>query len=114
MELKQVILVRKDLKLSPGKLAVQVAHASVQCAMKSDGTLLRDWHSRGAKKVVLKVKDEGELHKFEQSAKELGLKTALIADAGLTELEPGTETCLGIGPDKEDKIDEISGSLDMY
>lgn len=114
MELKQVILVRKDLKLSPGKLAAQVAHAAVQCAMKTDSTLIRDWHSRGAKKVVLKVKDEAELHKFEQSAKEAGLKTALISDAGLTEVKPGTETCLGIGPDKEEKIDELTGKLEMY
>ncbi len=114
MELKQVILVRQDLKLSPGKMAAQVAHAAVQCVMKSDNGLIRDWHSRGAKKVVLKVKDDAELHKYEQIAKQMGIKTALITDAGHTELQPGTETCLCLGPEKEDKIDDVTGHLDMY
>jgi len=114
MELKQVILVRQDLKLSPGKMAAQVAHAAVQCTMKSDSGMIRDWHSRGAKKVVLKVKDDGELHLYEQHAKQIGLKTALITDAGHTEIPEGTETCLCIGPDTEEKIDSVTGNLDMY
>ena len=41
------------------------------------------------------------------------LKTALIKDAGHTVVEPGTITCLGIGPDKEYKIDKITGKLKM-
>ncbi len=114
MELKQVILARTDLKMSPGKLAAQVAHAAVQAVMKSDNLLVRDWHSRGAKKIVLKVKDDAELHKYEQTARQAGLKIALITDAGHTEIPAGTETCLAIGPAKEEKIDSITGKLDMY
>ena len=44
-------------------------------------------------------------------AEDAGLKTALIQDAGHTVLEPGTVTCLGIGPDEDKKIDRITGSL---
>lgn len=113
MELKQVILVRADLKLSAGKLAAQVAHASVNCVMKSDNDLVREWNSFGAKKVVLKVKNDAELHKYEQAAKDAGLKTYVVSDAGLTEVPPGTETCMGIGPDKEEKIDAVTGGLGM-
>ena len=67
----------------------------------------------GGKKVVLKVKDEKELFKYRQIAEDAGLKTALITDAGHTVVEPGTITCLGIGPDSEEKIDNITGKLKM-
>jgi len=110
---KQVILVREDLKLPLGKASSQVAHASVDATLKSDKKIVELWKKEGAKKVVLKVKDEKELLKYKQMAEDIGLKTALVKDAGHTVLEPGTITCLGIGPDLEDKIDKVSGKLKM-
>ena len=110
---KQVILLRQDLKLPLGKAGSQVAHASVDATLKSDKKIVDLWKQEGAKKVVLKVKDEKELLKYKQLAEDLGLKTALIKDAGHTVLEPGTITCLGIGPDLEEKIDKVSGKLKM-
>lgn len=111
MEYKQVILVRADLKLPKGKMAAQAAHAAVEAAFNSDKKKVAEWRESGAKKVVLKAADEKELLKYKQLAKDAGLKTALITDAGKTVLEPGTTTCLGIGPDEEDKIDKITGKL---
>jgi len=113
MSYKQVILVRQDLKLPKGKLAVQCSHASSTSLIKSHKDDIKKWQSEGMKKVVLKVKDLDELLKYEQQAEDLGLVTALIEDAGKTVLEPGTVTCLGIGPDKEEKIDKVSGKLKM-
>ena len=113
MSYKQVILVRTDLKMPPGKAHAQVAHASVDATLKSDKKIVEMWKKEGAKKVVLKVKDEKELFKYKQIAEDFGLKTALITDAGHTVLEPGTITCLGIGPDLEEKIDKVSGKLRM-
>ena len=113
MSYKQVILVREDLKLPKGKLAAQCSHASVDSVIKSDKKLVEAWKKEGGKKVVLKVKDEKELLKYKQMAEDNGLKTALITDAGRTVLEPGTITCLGIGPDLEEKIDKVSGKLKM-
>jgi len=113
MPYKQVILVREDLKLPKGKLSSQVAHASVDSALKSDKKIIELWKKEGGKKVILKVKDEKELFKYKQMAEDLGLKTALIQDAGHTVLEPGTITCLGIGPDLDEKIDKVSGKLKM-
>ena len=108
---KQVILVRQDLKLSKGKLAAQVGHACVEAVLKSDKDKLKCWRGEGMKKVVLEVKDEKELLKFNQLAKDEGFTTALITDAGMTEIEPGTRTVLAIGPDEENKIDKLTGKL---
>lgn len=113
MPYKQVILVRADLKLPKGKMSVQSAHASVEATLKSNKKSISEWKSTGAKKVVLKAKDEKELLKYKKLADEIGLKTALIMDAGHTVLEPGTITCLGIGPDEENKIDKVTGKLKM-
>lgn len=111
--MKLVILVRQDLKLPKGKLAAQAAHAAVEATLKSNKLNVAKWRNEGQKKIVLKVKDEKELIIFMQAAKDVGLKTALITDAGKTCIAPGTKTCLGIGPDTEDNIDEITGKLPM-
>ena len=111
--MKQVILVRQDLKLPKGKLAAQAAHAAVEAAFNSDKKKVSEWRAEGQKKIVLKVKDEKELLKYLQLAKDYSLKTALITDAGMTVVAPGTKTCAGIGPDEEDKIDEVTGKLKM-
>ena len=113
MPYKQVILVREDLKLPKGKLAAQSSHASVDATLKSDKKIIELWKKEGGKKIVLKVKDEKELLKYKQMAEDAGIKTALITDAGHTVVEPGTITCLGIGPDEETKIDSVTGNLKM-
>ena len=111
MALKQVILIRKDLKLPKGKLAAQAAHASVRAVLKSDKRKVAKWDAQGAKKIVLKVNDLRELKKYLIKAKTAKLKTAVITDAGFTVIAPGTTTCMAIGPDEEDKIDKITGKL---
>ena len=108
--MKQVILVRKDLKLSKGKLAAQCSHASVEAVLKSSRDKVEEWR-RFSKKVVLKVKDEKELLDFKKLADKYKLVNALIRDAGRTEIPPNTITCLAIGPDEDEKIDKITGKL---
>jgi len=112
-DFKQVILVRTDLKLPKGKMAVQVAHASVDCVLHSVRGKVMRWRRQGGKKIVLKVRDQKELTSYFQEAKDAGLKAKLITDAGLTTVEPGTTTCCGIGPDISTKIDEITKDLKM-
>ena len=113
MAYKQVILVRDDLKMPKGKMAAQCSHASVGSVLKSHKDDIAKWRSEGMKKVVLKVKDEKELFLYKQHAEDSGLVNAVITDAGRTIVEPGTITCMGIGPDKEEKIDEVTGKLKM-
>lgn len=110
-ELKQVIIVRQDLKLQKGKMAAQCAHAAVEAVLKSDNDKVKQWRNEGQKKIVLKVADEKELFRYAQIAKDEGLSTAIITDAGKTHIAPGTRTCVGIGPDDEDKIDSVTGDL---
>ncbi|MEK6932908.1 MAG: peptidyl-tRNA hydrolase Pth2 [Nanoarchaeota archaeon] len=107
---KQVILVRKDLNLSKGKTAVQCSHASAEAVLKSDKEKINVWR-QFSKKVVLVVESENDLIKYKKEAEKAKLVTALIRDAGLTEIPEHTLTCLAIGPDDEEKIDKITGKL---
>ena len=110
---KQVVVVRADLKMSKGKTAAQVAHASLEAFRKAKQEAQRAWQAEGAKKVVVKAKDLSELLQLQKKAQSLKLTTSLIRDAGKTELEEGTITCLGIGPDDEEKINKVTGKLKM-
>jgi len=111
--MKQVILIRQDLKLPKGKLAVQVAHAAVECVLKSDSEKVDSWKQEGMKKTVLKVKDLKELRKYSAKAGRAKLKKAIIKDAGKTFFKKATITCLGIGPDEDMEIDKITGDLKL-
>lgn len=113
MAYKQVILVRQDLKLPKGKAAAQVAHAAVAAVLQSKKRVVRRWREEGMAKIVLKVKDERELLRRNQQAKESGLVTAVITDAGRTVVEPGTRTCVGVGPAEEEQLDALFGDLQL-
>lgn len=112
MELKQVIVARKDLNLSKGKLSAQVAHASVSAAEKSEWK--KEWLRQGQKKSVLKVENLKEMIDVFMMAKDSGLPTELIQDMGKTEIPAGTKTCVGIGPAPEEEIDKVTGELKLY
>ncbi|MEN2974113.1 MAG: peptidyl-tRNA hydrolase Pth2 [Candidatus Caldarchaeales archaeon] len=115
-EFKQAIVVRSDLNMSIGKTAVQVAHASLSAAEECR-RIHPEWYDRwireGQKKIVLKVRGSQALYDLFGKAKDMDLPVAIIEDAGLTELEPGTTTALGIGPAPNEKIDKITGSLPL-
>ncbi len=118
-ECKQVIIVRSDLRMSRGKLAVQVAHASVSCILEiiEKGGVwrewLKEWVRSGQKKVVVKVDSKEELEDRYKRALELGIPASYIIDAGRTELEPGTPTCVGLGPAPSSIIDKVTGDLKL-
>jgi PTH2 family peptidyl-tRNA hydrolase len=113
---KQVIAVRTDLGMSRGKMAVQVAHGSLSAsenARVSQQEIWRAWYREGQKKVAVKVSSEEELLELRRQAINHRLPHALIRDAGMTELPPGTITVLGIGPAGAEVMDKVTGNLKL-
>ena len=112
--MKQAIVARTDIGMGQGKLAAQVAHASLS-AYEETGTKARKrWKGEGQKKVVLKGSGESELFELAEKARAEGLPSAIIRDAGHTQLDPGTVTALAVGPADDDLIDKVTGHLSLY
>ena len=95
-------------------MAAQAAHASVKAVLNSDKKVIQEWNDEGMAKIVLKTENEKSLLKLLQEAKDHGIKTALITDAGKTVVAPGTKTCIGIGPDEDEEIDKVIKDLKLY
>lgn len=112
--MKQVIIARIDLKMSPGKLAAQVAHASISAYRDARADAIHEWVCTGMTKIVLQVSDEQSLLNLQKAAIKAKLPNGLVCDEGRTELKPNTYTCLGIGPANEKDIDKLTGSLKLY
>ena len=109
-------MVRVDLGMSIGKTAVQVAHGAVsaaEAARNERNEWWSKWMDEGQCKVALKVRSEEELLRFNELAGCHGLPKALVVDRGLTEIPPGTVTCLAMGPAPADKIDKLTGGLPL-
>lgn len=137
-KIKQVIVIRKDLKMRRGKEIAQGAHASMMFIRNilleikekenknyfgfpssiEDFFRLDEWEwiSGGRfAKITVVVNSEEELLAIEKSAKEAGLVVHTVVDAGMTEFHGvPTKTCLAIGPDQSEKIDRITGHLKLY
>ena len=111
--MKQAIVARTDVGMGTGKLAAQVAHASLSAYEKADDRVRRAWKSGGQKKVVLKGSSERELYELAEIADHEGVANAVIRDAGHTQLEPGTVTALAVGPDDDELVDRITGEISL-
>ena len=113
---KMVLVTRKDLRLSVGKLTVQVSHAAVNCALltkKNRPKWFAKWQQEGAKKVVVSVDSIDKFKPLAEKAKELDIVTDLISDAGHTEIPAGTITVLGLGPAPSNLIDQVTKDLTL-
>jgi PTH2 family peptidyl-tRNA hydrolase len=127
---KQVIVIRRDLKMRRGKEIAQGAHAAtawladrVLQIMRPNGSVdhlalspaEQAWLESSFRKVTVKVNSEEELMAVYDQALEAGLVVDLITDRGLTEFGGvPTRTCLAIGPDYDDLIDPVTGDLELY
>jgi len=113
--MKQVIVVRSDLKLGKGKLAAHVSHASLagyKLVKEREPSFVEEWEREGEKKIVVKVEGERELFElYEKIKKEV--PCVIIKDAGFTQIPPGTVTCLVVGPWKDEEVDKFTKDLKL-
>lgn len=117
VEFKQAVAVRADLGMGRGKAAAQVGHACVmgsENARRSRPEWFEAWMSGFQKKVVVRVDGLAGLREVKKSAAQLGLPWAQVSDAGLTQLEPGTVTCVSVGPAPSDLVDRATGGLKLF
>ena len=114
---KQVIVVRAELDLSRGKWCAQAAHAALMAAeeaRKRHRLWYRKWLEEGQKKVILQVPSLKDLERLKALAEKMKVPTAIVVDFGLTEVAPGTVTCMGFGPAPGEVVDRITGSLPLF
>ena len=116
VDVKQAVVVRTDLGMGRGKIAAQAGHACVLGAehiRKTHPEWFSQWFEAGQKKIVLKVPGIKELHEIKRHAVEIGLPCLEVADAGHTQVSPGTVTCVSVGPAPENLIDKITRDLKL-
>jgi PTH2 family peptidyl-tRNA hydrolase len=124
--MKQIIIIRKDLKMTRGKVAAQAAHASLGAFLSESKTKqdyiqipnywnIESWlENDGQAKIVVGCDSEEELLSLYQQARDADLTHYLVRDAGRTEFDGvPTLTALAIGPNKEEEIDKITGQLKL-
>jgi peptidyl-tRNA hydrolase, PTH2 family len=128
-DVKQVIVIRRDLNMRRGKEIAQGAHASsawlahlVAENLDADGNsnvhlddVARAWITGSFRKVTLQVRGEEAITALHEQATALGLRSVLIRDSGRTEFGGvPTITALAIGPDLAARIDEVTADLVIY
>ncbi|KAK9813276.1 hypothetical protein WJX72_011785 [[Myrmecia] bisecta] len=114
--MKMVLVVRMDLKMGRGKIAAQCCHAAVgqwKKMWRAKDPDLKQWELSGATKICLQAEDERQLHELKTAAKEAGLPTRLVLDAGRTQIAPNTYTVLAIGPASAERLDRVTGNLKL-
>lgn len=124
MAVKQVIVIRKDLKMRRGKEIAQGSHASIAFLtrqIQNDPGAIElsqeshEWIENGFTKVCLQVDSEQELLEVFRNAQLARLEVHLVKDSGRTEFNGvPTYTCLAIGPAKAEDIDNVTGHLKLY
>ena len=112
--MKQAIAARTDLGMGRGKLAAQVAHASLSAYEDAAESARKAWKGSGQKKIVLKVSGEQAVFDVASAAERRGVPNAVIRDAGHTQLDPGTVTAVAVGPAEDDEVDAVTGDLSLY
>lgn len=111
--MKQSIAVRTDLGMGVGKVAAQVAHASLKAYEAAEDDAVDEWRRGGRKKVVVEVESEDELLELKEAAERRALTAALVRDAGHTQVESGTLTALAVGPAADEDVDSVTGELSL-
>lgn len=114
--MKQIIVIRKDLKMRRGKEIAQGAHVSLMAVLdKLDHPNVREWLNDNFTKITVRVESEAALLSVYESAKEKGFICALVQDRGLTEFDGiFTYTAVAVGPETDENLRPLTGHLPLY
>ncbi|WVW86339.1 peptidyl-tRNA hydrolase [Kwoniella bestiolae CBS 10118] len=115
-EMKLVLVVNDELKMTKGKIAAQAGHATLACAMtlkEANPRLFRAWQNQGQPKIALRCANTEELEILAAQARSLNLCARTIRDAGRTQVAPGSKTIVGIGPGPARLINTVTGKLKL-
>ena len=107
-----MIIVNDELKMSKGKLASQVAHASLMSYLKGSAETNQKWLDNSYVKIILKANLE-TIKGLDNLFNIQGIPHFLVIDEGRTEIEPNTITCLGISPMENEKVDKYINDLKL-
>lgn len=113
---KQAILVRLDLGMGRGKIAVQCSHAAVsaaEVARNRHPSWWIGWMDEGQCKIALKVSQLETILSVARLARARKMPLFLVKDKGLTQVSAGTITCLGLGPAPSEIVDPLTGNLSL-
>ena len=111
--MKQVMIVRTDLKMGKGKIAAQCCHGAIGAYKKSSKDKINKWENESYAKVVLKVKTLEELNEIKMLADKKGIVSYVVVDAGRTQVPTSSVTVLALGPDEDKILDEVTGDLKL-
>lgn len=114
--MKQIIVMRKDLKMRRGKEIAQGAHASMKATLENmNHPNVIAWLGSKFAKICVTVDSLDELMAVYNKAREANLITAIIEDEGRTEFNGvKTITCIAIGPGTDEELDPVTGELKLY
>ncbi len=101
------IFMRTDLNMSRGKMAVQAGHA-VALTMHVQPERIDEWMANNQVKIVLAINSLDDLIRINEKAIQNGVPSAPVHDAGATEVEPNTFTCLALGIESRHRINKIT------
>ena len=120
-EIKQVIAMRKDLKMRRGKEIAQGDHASMAFLVKKAlgrenfTEPKRAWMEALFSKVCVRVNSDEELLAVARRAEKGGIRVEIITDSGKTEFGGvPTRPSLAVGPDLAPKFDAVTGTRKLY
>lgn len=113
--MKQIIVIRKDLKMRLGKCVAQGAHASMKAYLENQNhPNVIEWLNGKFTKIAVSVNSEQELRDLAAKARAANLIVAEIIDAGLTEFHNvPTFTCIAVGPATHEELAPVTGKLPL-
>lgn len=106
--------------LRKGKMIAQACHASIAFLTRRLqnneplSEVQKEWLNNSFTKICVGVDTEEELLEIAEKAKSMNVECHVITDNGTTEFNGiPTKTCLALGPDKAEILDQISGHLKL-